>query len=117
MRKVIKAILITILLTSKLLQAQEKTITQPLEPPPYMEIMEWLAHEGDLDMNEVIADNPAIWHKEKLNIPYWEKNGIKWFKQEVIIPDVFEGLDVILKIDVDPSAIVFVIVKDTRRRI
>ncbi|MCK5458181.1 MAG: hypothetical protein KAI45_13715, partial [Melioribacteraceae bacterium] len=88
--------------------AEEKNITQELEPHPYLEISEWYAHEGDLTIEEVLADNPSLWNVEKLNVPYWEKQGIKWFKQEVTIPNDLEGLDVILYIHVDPSGTVFV---------
>ena len=108
MKKQLYYVLAFILLTGNLVYAQEKIIIQPLEPHPHIEISEWFAHEGDLKINEVLTNNPSIWHTEKLNIPYWKKNGIKWFKQDVAIPQQLEGLDVILKIDVDPSAIVFV---------
>ncbi len=83
-------------------------IIQELEPHPYLEINEWLAHEGELTIQEVMKDNSSIWKKENLNIPFWDKQGIKWFKQEVIIPKSFEGLDIILHFHVSPSATVYV---------
>ena len=88
--------------------AQEELITQEFEPHPYQEIDEWFAHEGDLSINEVMKDNPSIWKKEKLNIPFWEKNGIKWFKNDIVISNNLAGLDIILHIHVDPSATVYV---------
>ncbi|NOX66358.1 MAG: metallophosphoesterase family protein, partial [Chlorobi bacterium] len=105
---VYKTILVVSLFAICDLYAQEKIITQELEPHPYVEIPEWYAHEGDLNIEEVMADNPSIWKTEKLNVPYWKKNGIKWFKQDVVIPKELEGLDVILHISVDPSAVVYV---------
>ena len=83
-------------------------IIQELEPHPYLEINDWLAHEGELTIQEVMKDNSSIWKKEKLNIPFWDKQGIKWFKQEVIIPKSFEGRDIILHIHVSPSATVYI---------
>ncbi len=91
-----------------MLVAQSNNLTQEVEPHPYLEINEWYAHEGDLSIKEVLADNPIIWKTENLNVPYWEKQGIKWFKQEVQIPKHLIGLDLILHIHVDPSAIVYV---------
>jgi hypothetical protein len=88
--------------------AQEKIITQPLEPHPFIEINEWYAHKGDLSINEVRQENPSIWKKETLNVPNWDKNGIKWFKNEIVIPEKFDGLDLILHINVSPSASVYV---------
>lgn len=97
-----------VFITLSLNFAQTKIITQELEPHPFMEINEWSAHEGDLTIKEVLEDNPSIWVTENLNVPYWEKQGIKWFKQEVVIPKNLEGFDVILYIHVDPSGTVFV---------
>ncbi len=108
MKSVAEIILAVLLVAVCNLYAEGKIITQELEPHPYMEIPEWFAHEGDLSIEKVMADNPSIWKTEKLNVPYWKKNGIKWFKQDVVIPKELEGLDVILHIDVDPSAVVYV---------
>ena len=88
--------------------AQTNLITQEIEPHPFMEINEWYAHQGELTIQEVLSENPSIWKLEKLNVPYWEKQGVKWFKQEVIIPSSLAGLDLILHIHVSPSAIVYV---------
>ena len=88
--------------------AQKQLVTQELEPHPYLEINEWFSHKGELNINEVVKNNPSIWKKEKLNIPFWEKNGIKWFKQDIEIPKHLDKLDVILHIHVDPSAIVYI---------
>ena len=33
-------------------------------------------------MEAVLEKNPSIWTSEALNIPNWEKNGTKWFKNE-----------------------------------
>ncbi len=93
---------------SNQLFAQSEIITQFFEPHPYIEINEWFSHEGDLTIEEVLVDNPSIWKTEQLNIPFGEKNSIKWFKQNIEIPNNLEGLDVILYIHIDPSAIVYV---------
>lgn len=95
--------------------AQDKLITQELEPHPYLDINEWFAHKGDLTMEEVMEDNPSIWKSETLNVPNWEKNGIKWFKKDIRIPKDFDGLDVVLHINVAPSAIVYVNGKESFR--
>ena len=99
------------------LQAEGKSVTQELEPHPFLEINEWNAHEGDLTLEEVMADNPSIWKSEKLNVPFWDKNGVKWFKQNVEIPQSLAGLDVILYINVDPSAVVYVDGKELFRAV
>jgi len=108
MNKILKLFWVIVLLVSNQMIAQKGVITQPLEPHPFLEISEWNVHEGNLSIEEVLADNPSIWKTEKLNVPFWEKNGIKWFKQDVVIPDSLAKLDVILYIHVDPSATVFV---------
>ncbi len=107
-QKLLYSLQIFVLATVNILFAQPVTITQELEPHPYLEINEWYAHKGDLTIEEVLSNNPSIWAIEKLNIPNWEKQGIKWFKQEVEIPSNLAGYDVILYIHVDPSATVYV---------
>ena len=102
--------LIQLLLLASLsnLNGQKEIVTQELESHPFLELEEWYAHEGDLSLQNVIKDNPKIWHTETLNVPFWEKGGYKWFKQDVIIPDYLIGMDLILHIHVDPSAVVYV---------
>lgn len=96
------------LLMAQGLTAQKEWVTQTLEPHPYLELDGWLAHEGDLSMEKVMADTPKLWKEEALNKPFWEKNGIKWFKREVSVPKELVGLDIVLHISVDPGATVFV---------
>ncbi|MCF6268972.1 MAG: metallophosphoesterase family protein [Melioribacteraceae bacterium] len=108
MNKILNLVSVIILLISNQIFAQSEIITQPLEPHPYMEINEWYAHVGDLTIEEAMADNKSIWKLEKLNVPNWEKNGVKWFKQNIIIPPKFKGLDVILYIHVRPWGEVFI---------
>lgn len=96
------------LLANLSITGQENSIIQPIDPHPFIEINTWQAHEGDLSIDEVLAENPSLWKSENLNIPFWKKNEIKWFKQEVIIPKKLEGLDLILRIHVSPSADVFI---------
>ncbi len=90
------------------LVAQSNLIIQEIEPHPFLEINEWFAHEGELTIEEVLVNNPSLWHKEKLNVPYWEKEGYKWFKKDIKIPEYLIGFDLILHIHVDPSASVYV---------
>ena len=97
-----------LLFISQTVFAQEKIIIQPLDPHPFMEIKEWYAHKGDLSIDEVRKNNLSIWKMETLNVPNWEKNGIKWFKNEFVVPEKLEGLDLILYINVSPSATVYV---------
>lgn len=92
--------------------AQGESIVQPLESHPYYEINEWYAHEGDLSLEKVTAHNPDLWEVEELNRPFWEKNGVKWFKQSITIPKHLDGLDVVLHINVSPQAIVYVMVRN-----
>ncbi len=108
MKRVFIQLIVILIIYSSNIFGQSEIITQQLEPHPYLEINEWYAHEGELTIEEVMKDNPSIWKPEKLNIPFWEKNGIKWFKQNVIIPKTLAMLDVILHIHVDPSAIVYI---------
>ncbi|NOX65906.1 MAG: metallophosphoesterase family protein [Chlorobi bacterium] len=104
----LNVITVLIFLISNQLLAQSEIITQSFEPHPFIEILEWNSHKGDLTIEEVMADNPSIWKSEKLNIPFGEKNEVKWFKQNVIIPKDLAGLDVILHIHVDPTAVVYI---------
>ena len=108
-KKIISKIILTISLFALYnLHAEGKIITQELEPHPFLEIFEWNAHEGELTIEEVIADNRSIWKTEKLNVPFWEKNEVKWFKQDIVIPKDIDGFDAILYIHVSPSAVVYV---------
>ena len=101
------AIVLAILFYSHLI-AQPDKIFQPLYPHPVIELNEWFVHSGDLTISEVLENKPSIWENETLNNEWWEKGAIKWFKKEIIIPKEFEGLDVILHINVDPSGIVYI---------
>ncbi len=107
-QKIIYVMLALVFTSINIIIAQPNIITQELDPHPYLEINEWFAHKGELSIKEVMADDPSIWKLEKLNVPNWEKQGIKWFKQEIEIPKSLNGLDVILHIHVSPSGTVFV---------
>lgn len=108
MKKLLNPIFIIGILLNFQLFAQPEIAIQYFEPHPFLEILEWNSHEGDLSIEEVMTDNPSIWKIEKLNIPFGENSGVKWFKQNIEIPINFEGLDVILHLHVSPSAIVYV---------
>lgn len=97
-----------LLLIANPIFSQEKQITQELEPHPFLELEEWSAHKGTLTIEEVLENNPTIWKLETLNVPNWEKNTAKWFKKEITVPKEFEGLDLILHINVTPYALVYV---------
>ena len=108
MKSIFIQLIVILIIYNPGIYGQSEIITQQLEPHPYLELNEWYAHEGDLTIEEIMKDNPSIWKTEKLNVPFWEKKGIKWFKQDIVIPKDLESLDVILHIHVDPSAIVYV---------
>ena len=97
-----------VLLFANGLIAQNKTFVQTLEPHPYIALNEWYAHKGDLSLAQVAKHKPKLWKIEALNVPFWEKGGVKWFKQQVIIPKSLAGFDVVLHINVDPEAEVYV---------
>lgn len=103
-----KYLVLTLFFWTMILSAQKDTIVQKSESHPYLEIEQWQAHEGDLTLKEVLADTPQLWKPETLNKPFWEKNGIKWFKQEVIVPKYLAGYDLVLHINVSPQAQVYV---------
>ena len=90
------------------LQAQTALKVQAKYPHPIFEMNDWSVHIGDLPVQEVFADNPSIWKKETLNHDWWDKGLVKWFKREVVIPKEFEGMDVMLDIDVNPWGTVYV---------
>ena len=71
--------------------AQNKTFVQSLEPHPVLELNEWYAHKGDMPLAQVLKHKPKLWKKETLNVPFWEKGGVKWFKSQVVIPKVWQG--------------------------
>ena len=108
MKQFLSKLSIIILFINTGVFSQAGMITQELEPHPFLEINEWYAHKGDLSIDEVMTHNPSIWKSETLNNPNWDKNGIKWFKNEIVIPKKLEGLDLILYINVSPSATVYV---------
>ncbi len=108
MKKILLKTGLIILLVASHAFAQNNMLVQELEPHPYVDMNAWLSHKGELSMDKVLKDKPSIWEPETLNVPNWEKNGIKWFKKEIVIPNEFNGLDVILHINVSPSAIVYV---------
>jgi len=88
--------------------SQSTSIIQTSDSHPIVDINTWEAHKGDLSIDEVMVENPSLWTTENLNVPFWEKGGVKWFKQQVTIPNKFEGLDVVLHIHVSPSVEVFI---------
>ncbi len=91
------------------INAQENIITQPIDPHPILELQEWQIHTGDLFVDEVFNSNADIkWKTETLNHVWWEKDLIKWYKKEIIIPESFEGRDVLMEFRVDPIGIIYV---------
>jgi Calcineurin-like phosphoesterase/Purple acid Phosphatase, N-terminal domain len=98
---------ILVFVSIDILVAQSNTTIQAPDPHPSIEINRWYLHEGDLTLKEVLADNPQIWKLKNLNSSNKESQGTKWFKHDVKIPDYLKGLDLILHIKVDPSAIVY----------
>ena len=91
------------------INAQNKIITQPINPHPIMELQEWQIHTGDLSVDEVFNSNSDIkWKAETLNHVWWEKDLIKWYKKEIILPESFEGRDVLMEFRVDPIGFIYV---------
>ncbi len=89
--------------------AQNKIITQELEPHPIMELHIWQVHTGNLDIDEVF--NPksnSVWHTESINHVWWGKKLVKWYKKEIVIPEEFNGRDILMEFRVDPVGVVFV---------
>lgn len=80
---------------------------QNIDTHPSIEIDEWYTHEGDLTKDELLEDNPSIWKLEKLEISKSEKHIIKWYKQDLQIPEYLLGFDLILYVHADPSTIVY----------
>jgi len=87
--------------------AQNKIITQPLDPLPVLELTEWQVFEGDLKPEDVFNSSQISWAKETLNNEWWEKGKVKWFKRTVTIPQEMANADVILNIRVAPQADVY----------
>ncbi len=106
-RLLIFIVQLIIILPLNILVAQSNITTQKLNPHPSLEIDTWYIHEGDLTIEDVLADNPSIWKLENLNALHLEKPGTKWYKQKVQIPNYLTGLDLILHIHIEPSAIVY----------
>ncbi len=92
MKQVLIQLIFFLIIYSADIYGQSAIITQELEPHPYLELNEWYAHEGDLSIEEVMKDDPSICNTKKLNIPFWEKKGIKWFKKDVVIPETLADL-------------------------
>ena len=100
--------LILFVLAYNSLLSQSNTISQAIDPHVFMDVDTWETHIGDLSINEVMHGDSVVWEMETLNKPFWEKEGVKWFRQEVILPKKFEGLDVVLHIHTSPSAEVYI---------
>jgi hypothetical protein len=100
--------LILFVLAYNSLFSQSNTISQAIDPHVFMDVDTWETHIGDLSINEVMHGDSVVWEMETLNKPFWEKEGVKWFRQEVILPKKFEGLDVVLHIHTSPSAEVYI---------
>ena len=88
-------------------EEQEGLTVQALDPQPILELNEWQVHVGDIRINEVFKSG-GVWQKETLNHEWWEKDQVKWFRREVVVPKTFKGRDVFLIIHVSPQGIVYV---------
>ncbi len=89
--------LILILLTAPalFLGAQEKTVVQPVDPQPVVEMLKWNVHVGDLPLKDVLSAQPSLWKRQPLGVIWWEKNQVRWFKQQFTVPPEMAGRDLI----------------------
>ena len=102
-------LVIFLLLISFNFYAQNKIITQPIDPHPIIELDIWQAHSGDLGVDEVFEPtNLGKWIEERINKVWWEKNSVKWYKTEVTIPPSFAGTDILMEFRVDPVGVIYV---------
>ncbi|MCK5820542.1 MAG: metallophosphoesterase family protein [Bacteroidales bacterium] len=106
--KLLVVVVIIPFVLSVRLGAQTEPVIQTNYPHPVIVLNEWLVHTGDLTIDQVYESNPSIWQNETLNNEWWEDNSIKWFKKEVVIPEDFDGLDIILLVNVAPVGTVYV---------
>ncbi len=103
-----RIILIFVIMISSLF-AQKEIITQPIVPHPIMELHVWQVHTGNLDVDEVFnASSNSVWQTETINHVWWEKNLVKWYKKEIVIPEEFNGRDILMEFRVDPVGVIFV---------
>lgn len=90
-------------------KAQNKIITQPINPHEVMELHLWQVHTGDLKVSEVFYPSSNVeWNSETINHVWWEKNLIKWYKKEITIPNSFAGKDILMEFRVDPIGIIYI---------
>ncbi len=84
-----------LLLPALFLGAQEKTVVQPLDPQPVYEILKWNMHVGDLTHKQAFSEQPSLWKEQPLGRIWWEKDQVRWFKQQFTVPPEMEGRDLI----------------------
>lgn len=88
--------------------AQEKIITQKIDPHPVVVLDFWQVHTGDLPIDKVMNDKSVKWVEETVNHEWWEKNLVKWYKKTFSIQEELAGKDVMLSVNTDPSSPVYV---------
>ena len=91
------------------LSAEEKQdiLTQPFDPHPVYELLEWQVFYGDLPVDDVFSHKTKGWEKETLNLIWEGEKKIKWYRREVTIPKKLEGKDVVLILRVSGDGAVF----------
>ena len=75
--------------------AQPKSVVQPLNPQPVVEMLKWKMHIGDLPLKKVFSRDPSLWQRAPLGLRRWEKNQVRWFKQQFTVPPEMAGRDII----------------------
>ena len=77
--------------------AQQKTVVQPPDPQPVVEMLKWNMHVGDLSLKEVFSRSPSLWQRAPLGLRWWEKGQVRWFKQQFTVPPAMAGRDIIFR--------------------
>jgi len=109
-RKLIPIILFVLLLVQNSFSQKNNNpkFEQTLEPHPVIELNNWHVHAEALPINKVFSKKTDKWPVEMMNYEYWwGKEKVKWFVQEIIIPDEFDGKDVILELAADAQIVVY----------
>ncbi len=98
-----------IFLTSIQIFAQNDPVIQNLQPHPVMELNQWKVHTGDLTLSQIFEANSDVkWKPEKIGRLWREKDQIKWFKKEIVLPDNFRRKDILMTFRVAPAGTVYV---------
>ncbi|KAA3662079.1 MAG: hypothetical protein DWQ10_03240, partial [Calditrichaeota bacterium] len=89
-------------------EKKQAMITQPFDPHPYFELLDWQMQYGDLNAQDVFSGKADGWEKARLNHRWKNDAKITWYRREVTVPNNYKGKDIILVLRANGSAKAYV---------